>query len=387
MGNEENAGGVPGVELGLKSSCPSPPLATENGNVVLDVEALLRSCSMKGLSPKVAERIKQADADQDGCLSVDELIEVIRTEMRAVSDRKLFRNILISLFVTVLVLVATLCGTVYAIVDLSKEVKNDNGVLVSSSTGDVMATGTAQQALTVGPDLLALLEFPEMLSKAHSVVVPAVDGDTATVYKVGKMTLSPSSGTVEVSTVDGTTLLMNQSGVYEASGDSESEYQPLFVSGGGRRKLMSDGDGVPENQAPTLVMDMGTMGATSLPACSNVEYLDLCTNDSCFCRTVRSFLDNCRDDPRFNEFQKTYSSNSRCAAYEESQPSACDSFVLYHTISFGLSVCYNHYPDSVNDCVCSKIYGKYWDQCSAEPDSSEVKRKLESIGKDYNCIG
>ena len=268
MGGLENANIDALKEVGLKSS---PPLTTENGNVVLDVEALLRSCSMKGLSPKVAERIKQADADQDGCLSVDELIEVIRTEMRAVSDRKLFRNILISLFVTVLVLVATLCGTVYAIVDLSKEVKNDNGVLVSSSTGHVMATGTAQQALTVGPDLIALLEFPERLSKAHSVVVPAVDGDIATVYKVGKMTLSPSSGTVEVSTVDGTTLFMNQTGVYEdTSGDSENAYRPLFVSGGGRRRLTSDGDGSTENQGASIIVDMGALGSSD--ACNKLMY-------------------------------------------------------------------------------------------------------------------
>ena len=116
-----------------------------------------------------SERIRQADADQDGALSVDELVEVIRAEVRAVSDRKLFRNILISLFVTVLVLVATLCGTVYAIVDLSKEVKNDNGMLVSSSSGDVMATGTAQLALTLGPELLSLLHFPSSLGALMSL--------------------------------------------------------------------------------------------------------------------------------------------------------------------------------------------------------------------------
>eukprot|EP00889_Picochlorum_renovo_P002209 jgi/Picre1/29239/NNA_004631.t1 len=65
---------------------PRPALvAYEKGDTVVDVESLLRSCSMKGLSPKVAERIRQADVDHDGALSVDELIEVIRTEMQAVS--------------------------------------------------------------------------------------------------------------------------------------------------------------------------------------------------------------------------------------------------------------------------------------------------------------
>lgn len=45
----------------------------EKGESVVDVEALLRSCSMKGLQSNVAERIRQADVDQDGALSVDEL--------------------------------------------------------------------------------------------------------------------------------------------------------------------------------------------------------------------------------------------------------------------------------------------------------------------------
>ena len=236
---------------------PTPPFSNEKGIAVVDVEALLRSCSMKGLSPKVAERIQQADADQDGALSVDELVEVIRAEVRAVSDRKLFRNILIALFVTVLVLVATLCGTVYAIVNLSKEVKNDNGVLVSSSSGDVMATGTAQQSLTVGPELLSLLNFPSSLSRAHAVIIPAIDSGNVTMYKVAKISSSPSTGTAEVNTVDGTILFMNQSGVYEASGDSKNAYRPLFVSAGSRRRLMSDGDGSTETQGASMVMDMG----------------------------------------------------------------------------------------------------------------------------------
>eukprot|EP00890_Picochlorum_soloecismus_P002930 jgi/Picsp_1/3638/NSC_06475-R1_---NA--- len=328
MGSRENGHNDGPMKVGLESS---PPLANENGNVVLHVEALLRSCSMKGLSPRVAERIRQADADQDGHLSVDELIEVIRTEMRAVSDRKLFRNLLISLFVAVLVLVATLCGTVYAIVELSKEVKNDNGVLVSSSSGDVMATGTAQRAMTVGPELLTLLELPESLSKAHSVVIPAIDGGNSTVYKVAKMTSSPSAGTVEVRTVDGTTLSMNLSGVYEVSSDGTNTHLPLFVSGGSRRRLMSDGDWSPENEGATVVMDT--------------------TSSS--------------------------SSNDNCEA----------SNWLLGSMNVGLSACELYYPDEVNNCACRHVYQKYWDRCSAEPDSNRVKQKLQNIGKDYECVG
>jgi hypothetical protein len=263
---------------------------------------------MKGLSPKVAERIRQADANQDGALSVDELVEVIRTEMRAVSDRKLFRNILISLFVAVLVLVATLCGTVYAIVDLSKEVKNDNGLLVSSSSGDVMATGRAQQAMQVGPELFNFLNFPESLSSANSVIIPAIQGGNSIVYKVAKITSSPSTGTMEVNTVDGTILFMNQSGVYEVSRDGPDAYIPLFVSGGSRRRLMSDGS--TENQGAIVVM--GKYGGYR--TCNRLEDMaDRCWSDSCFCSKIYGFyFDRCRGtSPRFNEFLKRWD-DSNC---------------------------------------------------------------------------
>jgi hypothetical protein len=283
MGNEDNGHGDVPVEVGLKSFPTSPTLSNEHGNVVVDVDALLRSCSMKGLSPKVAERIRQADVDHDGALSVDELIEVIRTEMQAVSDRKLFRNILIALFVAVLVLVATLCGTVYAIVDLSKEVKNDNGVLVSSSSGDVMATGTAQQTVTVGPELLSLLEFPESMSNAESVIIPTTAGGNATtlVYKVAKITSCPEMGSMEVLTLDGTTLLTNQSGMYEQSGGGE--YLPVFELVESRRRLLIDSGWMPETQgAPSVVVQAGS-GTDVLPG-----YSPLSTE--CF-----SCVQNCRN--------------------------------------------------------------------------------------------
>jgi len=116
----------------------------------VNVEELLRG----DLPPKLAERIRAADVNNDGSLSIDELLDVMRSEERAVADRKLMRNFLIALVVAVLVLVATLCGTVYAIVKLTQEVNDDDGVLVSSTTVTPMATGSAY--LEMGPSALNL---------------------------------------------------------------------------------------------------------------------------------------------------------------------------------------------------------------------------------------
>ncbi|KAI8104521.1 hypothetical protein M9434_003076 [Picochlorum sp. BPE23] len=270
----------PTPRLGKASPRP-PPVAYEKGDTVVDVESLLRSCSAKGLSAKLTDRIREADVDQDGVLSVDELVEVMRREMQAVSDRKLFRNILLALFVAVLVLIATLCGTVYAIVDLSKEVKNDNGVLVSSSSGDVMSTGSAQQTVPVGPDLLSLAASPESLSNAHSLVLPAVEGGETTVYKIAKLVSSPGTGSMDITTVDGTLLLVNQSGVYERS--ESDKYAPIFEMIDSRRKLLIDSIGMLETQgAPSVVVQAGS-GIGVLPGYSPVS-------NECF-----SCVQNCRN--------------------------------------------------------------------------------------------
>lgn len=61
MNSPRNGRGSDPMEAGFKSHPTSPALKKENDNGVVDLEALLRSCSMKGLSPKVAERIRQAD--------------------------------------------------------------------------------------------------------------------------------------------------------------------------------------------------------------------------------------------------------------------------------------------------------------------------------------
>jgi len=94
-------------------------------------------------SPSILKRIKEADIDKDGVLSVIELIQLVKSEQRAHADRRLFRNFLIALVVAVLILVAALVGAVYGIVKLTDEMDDSNGVLVSVKTGSVMATGKA----------------------------------------------------------------------------------------------------------------------------------------------------------------------------------------------------------------------------------------------------
>lgn len=173
----------------------------------VDVQQLLKSVST--ISPKLAARIRKADLDNDGHLSMEELVEVMRSEQQAIGDRKLLRNILIALAIAVLVLIATLCGTVYAIVKLTQEVNDQDGLLVSSSSGDVMSTGLAQESLNATQ--LYRYQDPAILRNIEGVLVPTQQG--VTMYRVSKITAVPNISAT-IYTIDGSTLEVDDSGVY-----------------------------------------------------------------------------------------------------------------------------------------------------------------------------
>jgi len=90
-----------------------------------------------GLSPTLAKRIQEADADGNGVLTVADVFEVLRNEQRVDSERRLLWRIVIALAVVVVVLVGTLTGMTYGIVNLSKDSEvSPSGALVSMSTGE-----------------------------------------------------------------------------------------------------------------------------------------------------------------------------------------------------------------------------------------------------------
>lgn len=171
----------------------------------VNVQELLRS---EAISPKLAARIQAADVNNDGILSIDELFEVMRSAERAVSDRKLMRNFLIALVAAVLILIATLCGTVYAIVKLTQEVNDNNGVLVSTATKQPMSTGGLR--LQMGVDSLFKYPNPSVLESFDSLVLSSEEGDT--LYKVAKI-VAQRNTSATVYTVDGTVIEVDETGM------------------------------------------------------------------------------------------------------------------------------------------------------------------------------
>ena len=180
-----------------------------------------------GISASLIKRIEKADVDQDGTLSVQEIVQLVQCEQQAHADRKLFRNMLIALVVGILILIAALCGTVYAIVKLTQEVGDDNGVLVSTDSGEAISTGQVVDRLDVTQ--LYLQAAPGLTNQLETLVIPTDNGFT--VYRVASVQVDEDRALV--STIDGTKFQVDERGVFREG----QEPIPVGNSTTGRRLL------------------------------------------------------------------------------------------------------------------------------------------------------
>ena len=205
-------------------------------------------------SPAIIQRIKDADIDKDGRLSVSELVQLVQSEQRALADRRLLRNFLIAIVLAVLILVAALVGAVFGIVKLTDEVDDSNGVLVSAKTGSVMATGKATE-LVVLSQLYAKASNTSgstnpvsIAQQMEVVVVPhdEVEGGF-TVHRVASIRSYPSEQLAIIVSVDGTVIQVDSSGLrylrdplLDLIPELSSASLTTNASSSGRRRVLSE---------------------------------------------------------------------------------------------------------------------------------------------------
>lgn len=180
-----------------------------------------------GISASLVKRIEKADVDQDGTLSVQEIVQLVQSEQQAHADRKLFRDFLIALVVGMLILIAALCGTVYAIVKLTQEVGDDNGVLVSTDSGEAISTGQAVDTLDVTQ--LYLQRAPGLTNQLETVVIPNDKGFK--VYRIASIEVEEDRALI--STLDGTKFQVDERGLFKEG----QEPIPVGNTTAGRRLL------------------------------------------------------------------------------------------------------------------------------------------------------
>jgi hypothetical protein len=141
---------------------------TESGTI--SVRSLLAA---KSLVPALRARIAAADADGDGSLSPDEVLDVLRSELALASERRVLRRVAAALAVGLVLAVAAIAGLTYGVVAASKDTASSGGALVDKASGAPLATGVA----TGRQDLSVLWEGADDASMAGLTAIYATGAD------------------------------------------------------------------------------------------------------------------------------------------------------------------------------------------------------------------
>ena len=116
-------------------------------------------------SPTLAVRVKELDTNEDGALSISELLHALRAEQILVVQKRLLVRTVIALSVGLLLTIAAVVGLAYAIVDLSKETTVDkNNALQGKSSKQPVGTAILVESTPVSKWLDTNMTMTDFLS-------------------------------------------------------------------------------------------------------------------------------------------------------------------------------------------------------------------------------
>ncbi|KAL4537085.1 hypothetical protein Ndes2437B_g06477 [Nannochloris sp. 'desiccata'] len=165
--------------------------------------------------------------DNDGNLSIEEVLKVIESEHAARASKKMYKRVLLVVGIASLVLVGALCGITYGIVDLTKEVNTDSSNhITSSSTGDIASVGTAKQTFPLSS--LYLSDDAKLVASFEKLVVNGEEAGEYTVHSVKAISVVPDVSAT-IATESGDSFIVDQFGLRPANATLETS---------GRRRLL-----------------------------------------------------------------------------------------------------------------------------------------------------
>ena len=127
-------------------------------------------------SPTLAVRVKELDTNEDGALSISELLHALRAEQNLVVQKRLLVRTVIALSVGLLLTIAAVVGLTYAIVDLSKETTVDkNNALQGKSSKQPVGTAILVESTPVSKWLDTNMTMTDFLS-LEAVGIQSKDG-------------------------------------------------------------------------------------------------------------------------------------------------------------------------------------------------------------------
>jgi hypothetical protein len=238
----------------------------------IPVRALLAS---KSLTPAVRARIAAADADGDGALSADEVLDVLRSEAALASERRALRRVAGVLAVGLVLAVAAVGGLTYGVVAASKDTASSGGALVDKASGAPLATGAA----TGRQDVSGLWRGADDAALAGLTALYATGADgVRRMWRVAGAEVAAGAWARVNTTEPGVSLYIDAEGV-SFEGAPAEQAAGGAAAGAGRRRLLE-----------SFETDSST-GATC--ACGSSAACICCGN----CGALYPAIAGCRGEP------------------------------------------------------------------------------------------
>lgn len=170
-----------------------------------NIESIIRS---ENLPESVIHALKKADIDQNGELSLEEIVLVLQTSDKAKKERQMFKWLCFGCILAFLVIIGTMGGAIYGLVELTNNVQSSNGVLVSKSkdplaTGSVLSVEAAEQLYNQPPKSAMETESIALLYEDGSILYQRVA--TIEVVPGTRAEVTTTSGDAYIITAEGIT--------------------------------------------------------------------------------------------------------------------------------------------------------------------------------------
>jgi hypothetical protein len=185
----------------------------------------------------------------------------MQSEQKAVSDRRLFLRILVALGVALLLMLAAMTGMTYGIVEFTKELKQNNNVIVNKDTGDALSIGIAHRQLALSDLYLA---DPVAASSLEKMMLGNPAGGID-VYHIASLSFDPNVS-VTINTTSGQSFLIDAEGITNLDGTAFT----------GRRRLTGSCSSTDINCQVSVVTGPLT---TVLSQTTNIKSLYMSTYD------------------------------------------------------------------------------------------------------------
>ena len=170
----------------------------------VQVSQLLR---MKSMSPSLAKRIQQKDADGDGVISLNEAVHAFLSEDEVRGEVKMLRLLGFGLLFMTIVVLACTGGAIYALVKLDMQVTSQNGYLASRSSDIPLSLARAKESVPLNRFSDALGQWAtgmdQMLLRSRN---------DSFLLTVGTVRVNPSNQTITIEATNGVTVQVDSEG-------------------------------------------------------------------------------------------------------------------------------------------------------------------------------